>query len=305
MRTDWSLENIGSQHGKRVLITGANSGIGYFTALELARRGATVLLACRSEKRGLEALRKIESESPGALVELVLLDLASLSSIRTVGENLKAEGLPLHVLLNNAGVMAPPGRLETEDGFELQFGTNVLGHFLLTALLHPLLEQAENGRVVNVASIAHKRGRIDFEDLQCEKKYDPMTSYAQSKLGNLLFSFELQRRSSVRSVACHPGVAGTSLFRTGDYGRVEKVVRTLLTYLIGWFLNSSKQGALPNLFAATSELAEDGGYYGPQGFREMRGGDVGPARVKSQARDQDTAQRLWEVCEELTGVEFL
>lgn len=255
-------------------------------------------------------MESIRQAVPGALAESLLLDLASLSSVREAARKVLAEGEPLDVMVNNAGVMAPPKRRETSDGFELQFGTNVLGHFLLTALLYPLVEKADAGRIVTVASIAHKRGRIQFDDLQFERAYHPRQSYAQSKLANLLLGFELERRlrrngSSVMSVSCHPGVASTNLFRTGDYGPIAKAIRTLATYLIGFFLNTSSEGALPNIFAATSELAEGGGYYGPQGFREMRGGDVGAARVKSQARDPAVAEKLWAVCEELCGVEFL
>jgi NAD(P)-dependent dehydrogenase (short-subunit alcohol dehydrogenase family) len=307
MRYDWSLKQLESQHGKRVLITGANSGVGYQTAIELARRGASVVMACRDLSRGTAALERLRKVVPGALAELMLLDLASLSSVRGAAQRELAGDQPLHLLINNAGVMAPPKRLGTVDGFELQFGTNVLGHFLLTALLMPSLEKAGNARIVTVASIAHKRGRIQFEDLMFEGAYDPMVSYAQSKLANLILAFELERRlreagSSITSVACHPGVASTNLFSTGDYGFLEKAVRILASYAIGLFLNSESQGALPTLFAATSDLAVGAGYYGPQGFREMRGGDVGPAQIRPQALDASTAARLWSVCEELTGL---
>jgi NAD(P)-dependent dehydrogenase (short-subunit alcohol dehydrogenase family) len=308
MKYNWTLNNIGLQRGKRIFITGANSGIGFHASVELARRGATVVMACRSLQRGEEAVDKLRQTVPGADVELTQLDLASLSSVRRAAEIELEKRLPLHVLINNAGVMAPPERLETADGFELQFGTNVLGHFLLTQKLMPQLEKADAARVVNVASIAHKRGQVQFDDLQSKVKYDPMRSYAQSKLANLLFTFELQRRladSSVISLACHPGVASTNLFLTGDYGFLERLIRTIASYAIGLFLNSEIQGAFPTLYAATAELAEGGGYYGPQGFKEMRGGDVGEAQVRPQARSLEDAQRLWEVCEELTGVKFL
>lgn len=296
--------------GKRILITGANSGIGYHAALELAKQGATVVMACRDQTRGEKALARLRNSVPGALAELALLDLSDLESVRQAAESELATEQPLDILINNAGVMAPPKRLLTKDGFELQFGTNVLGHFLLTALLYPSLQQATSPRVVTVASIAHKRGQIQFEDLQFEKDYDPMVSYAQSKLANLILALELERRfrkseSNITSVACHPGVASTNLFLTGDYGFIEKAIRTLASYIIGLFLNSSPQGALPTLFAATSPEAQGGGYYGPQGYREMRGGDVGEARVKSRAKDTDVAKRLWKVCEDLTGTDFL
>jgi NAD(P)-dependent dehydrogenase (short-subunit alcohol dehydrogenase family) len=310
MKSNWTLESMGSQHGKRVLITGANAGIGYQTALEFARRGASVILACRHQQRGEEALDRIRAAVPGALAELSTLDLASLSSVREAAQRELAQEQPLHLLINNAGVMAPPRRLQTEDGFELQLGTNVLGHFLLTALLLPALERAPQARVITVASIAHKRGRICFEDLQSASDYQPRPSYAQSKLANLLLALELERRlrrlgSTVCSVACHPGVAATQLFRTGDYNALQKAIRLLVTYAIGLFLNSERQGALPTLFASVSEQAQGGGYYGPQGYLEMRGGDVGPAWISDQAQDPETARRLWSACEELLGIRFL
>ncbi len=307
---DWDLQKIGSQHGKRVVVTGANSGIGYHTALELAKRGATVVMACRNPERGEQALERLHNAMPGALAELALLDLGSLTSVRDFARKELANGLPLHLLVNNAGIMAPPKRAETVDGFELQFGTNVLGHFLLTALLFPALESAEKARVVTLASIAHKRGKLRFEDPQWTSGYDPMASYAQSKLANLMLALELQRRlrergSSVESVACHPGVANTNLFVTGDYSLLEKLLRTVASYAIGIFLNSETQGALPTLFAATSPVAVGGEYYGPQGFREMRGGDVGIAEIRPQALDREAAGKLWNLCEDLCNERFL
>ncbi len=299
-----------SLHNQRFYITGANVGIGYEAALQLARQGATVVMACRDQTRGEAALARLRKAVPGALAELSLLDLASLQSVREAARRELESGLPLNVLINNAGVMAPPKRLTTAEGYELQFGTNVLGHFLLTALLMPALEKAPSARVVTVASIAHKRGRIRFEDLQWENGYNPMASYAQSKLANLMLALEMERRlresgSTVNSVACHPGVSSTRLFVTGDYGWLEKALRILATFAIGLFMNSEAQGALPTLFAATSEQAVGGGYYGPQGYREMRGGDVGDAQVRPQARDQQAAAKLWAICEQLTGARFL
>lgn len=306
---DWSLSDLGPQLGKRVLVTGANSGIGYQTSLQFARNGATVVMACRDHGRGQRALGNLKRSVPGALAELLLLDLGSLASVREAAKIEQHKGQPLDILINNAGVMAPPKRLETVDGFELQFGTNVLGHFLLTALLLPILNQASAPRIVTLASVAHKRGRLRFDDLQYEHSYDPSASYAQSKLANLMFALELERRlrltdSKVLSLACHPGVADTRLFLTGDYSPLEKLVRTVATFLIGLFLNSSAQGALPTLFAAGSSDAKGGGYYGPQGFREMRGGDVGDAEIRPQAQDIDASVRLWKICEELTGHRF-
>jgi len=300
--------------GKRVLITGANSGIGYHTALKLARKGAHVMLACRDRQRGEDALDRLQADSPGTGAELVILDLASLASVRNFAANEVAQKRPLHLLINNAGVMAPPQRLETADGFELQFGTNVLGHFALTAMLMPALELAaiespDRPRIVTVASIAHKRGRINFDDLQSTKNYSPRDAYQQSKLANLLFTFELDRRlraanSQIMSVAAHPGVANTNIFQAGNFPPMERAIRNVIGHAIGILLNTDSEGALPTLYAATSKEAEDGGYYGPQGLAETRGHVVAPAKVASQARDTASAARLWQVSEQLTGVQF-
>jgi NAD(P)-dependent dehydrogenase (short-subunit alcohol dehydrogenase family) len=307
----WTVTDIPPQQGRRALITGANSGIGYYAALELARRGAHVLLAARDRTRGEAALARLRREAPEATAELILLNLADLASVRGVSERLLAEGHPLDLLIHNAGVMAPPKRLTTVDGFELQFGTNVLGHFALTANLMPLLQRAAGTpRIVTLASIAHKAGRIDFDDLMGERHYSPMGRYQQSKLADLIFAFELDRRlraagSPIRSVAAHPGVANTNLFHSGEFPAIERAVRRLMGSLIDRLLNTVPGGAVPTLYAATAPEAVGGGYYGPQGFLEMRGGDVGPAKIAASARDAATAVRLWQRCEELTGLRLL
>jgi NAD(P)-dependent dehydrogenase (short-subunit alcohol dehydrogenase family) len=273
------------------------------------------VLACRDQQRGEDARARLHADSPGTHTELAILDLASLSSVRDFAEKELARHRPLDILINNAGVMAPPRRLQTADGFELQFGTNVLGHFALTALLMPALEQAaaassDRPRIVTVASSAHRRGRLNFDDLQSTKTYSPMGAYQQSKLANLIVALELDRRlhaanSRVMSVAAHPGIANTNLFRTGNYSPLERTIRNVLGHAIGILLNSDSEGALPTLYAATAPGAEDGGYYGPQGFQEMHGDDVGRAIVAPQAREASAAIRLWQTCENLTGIKFL
>jgi NAD(P)-dependent dehydrogenase (short-subunit alcohol dehydrogenase family) len=317
MSESWTLAQMGLQSGRRFFITGANSGVGYSAAVELARRGAVVVMACRDKARGKAALAKLRVDAAGpdsaaSEAELVALDLASLESVRAVATAEVARGSALHGLINNAGVMAPPKRQVTKDGFELQFGTNVLGHFALTCGVMPalllgrgaLLEDAP--RVVTLSSIAHKPGKLNFEDLQSERKYSPMGAYQQSKLADLMFAFELQRRFvaqgiAIESIGVHPGVARTNLFKVGSSKGLAGVAEKFIAASIGTLLNSELGGAIPTLFAATSPDAVGGGYYGSQGFQEMRGGDVGVAKVAPQARDEVAARRLWDVCEGLTG----
>jgi NAD(P)-dependent dehydrogenase (short-subunit alcohol dehydrogenase family) len=315
MNEKWKAADIPSLAGKRILITGANSGIGYHAALKLARKGAHVMLACRDRQRGEAALALLQGESPGTHAELVILDLASLTSVQDFAAKELSQRRPLDILINNAGVMAPPKRLETAEGFELQFGTNVLGHFALTALLMPALEQAavespDRPRVVTLASIAHKRGQLNFDDLQSTRSYSPMRAYQQSKLADLMLALELDRRlraanSRVMSVAAHPGVANTNLFQVGDHSSFEKAIRNLVGHAIGIILNTDSEGALPTLYAATSSDVKDGGYYGPQSFMEMRGEEVGTAAIAPQALDTTAAGRLWQICEQLTNIKLL
>lgn len=312
----WTPAQIPDQTGCRAIITGSNSGIGYPTALELARRGATVVIASRSAEKGTAAVARINREVGQPRAEFSQLDLASLSSVRDFAARELARNAPLDLLINNAGVYSPPKRRETADGFELQFGTNVLGHFALTGLLLPALERAaashpgQPPRIVTVASIAHKRARLHLENLQFQGNYQPTAAYAQTKLANLMLALELTRRlrvigSRILSIATHPGVANTNLFLRPEAPAFESTVRSLVGHLIGIFLNSDVQGALPTLFAATSPEATDGSYYGPQGLAEARGGDVGPARIAPQARDEAAARRLWSIAEDLTGVRYL
>lgn len=305
---DWTADAMPSQAGKLALITGANSGIGYHTALELARKGAAVILACRSQRKGEDALKRLKTALPGAKAELVSLDLSDLKSVRAFGAAFAARGAALDLLINNAGIMAPLTRRISPDGFEIQMATNHLGHFLLTSLLLPCLRRAPAPRVVTVASIAHRRGKMNFDDLQSERSYSPFASYAQTKLANLLFAFELQRRADkagvkLLSVAAHPGVARTSIIENGLGGGRKTFLTRAIGLFSGLYTHSEEQGALPTLYAATMPDVEPGSYYGPDGFREMTGF---PMRVdcKPQAKDPAAAARLWEVSEKLTGAKF-
>ena len=294
----WSVDEIPDQTGRVVLVTGANSGLGYHTSLELARRGARVLMACRDKQRGEDALARVLAEAPGAAVELVPLDLASLASVRAAADDVAGRVDRLDVLVCNAGVMALPRR-ETADGFEMQLGTNHLGHFALTGLLLPLLLKAPQGRVVVVASEAAKWGRMRFDDLMGEKSYFRWTAYGQSKLANLLFARELRRRAADRLLvaSAHPGYAATNLQTApGLMGRIMALGNTV-------FAQPDAAGALPQLYAATMPDVASGDYFGPDRLFGMRGA---PHRVTPHgaARKDDDAARLWTVSEQLTGVSY-
>ncbi len=302
----WTAEQIPSQAGKTALVTGANSGIGYQAAVELARHGAHVLLGCRNYAKGQAALDRLLREAPGASAELVELDMASLSSIRAFAGDFAKRGIALDLLINNAGVMALPKRELTADGFERQFGTNHLGHFALTGLLMPQLLTAPAPRVVTVASLAHRNGKIDFDNLQSERSYKPWDAYNASKLANILFANELNRRavaaqSRLMSMPVHPGISTTSIFANGPGTRnlkafAVKILAPLIT-------QPDEAGALPTLYAATSPNIKGGEYIGPDGFGELKGSPV-VVQPRAQALDQAVAQRLWTVSEELTGVTY-
>lgn len=301
----WTASDIPSQLGRSSVVTGTG-GLGYETALALARAGGEVILAGRNADKGVAAVNQIRSGSAAANVRFELLDLANLASISAFGTRLRTQRQTLDLLINNAGVMRPPRRRLTADGFELQIGTNHLGHFALTAQLLPLLRQGHAPRVVSVASIAARQGAIDFDDLQSQRRYKPMATYRQSKLANLMFALELQRRSEAAgwgllSIAAHPGLAHTDLVANGSgpnsfFGVVSYVLGPLL-----W--QSAAQGSLPTLFAATAPNAVGGAYYGPDGFAGFKGLPV-LTDVVSQARDAHAARRLWELSERLTGVTF-
>jgi NAD(P)-dependent dehydrogenase (short-subunit alcohol dehydrogenase family) len=302
----WSVADIPSQNGKLAVVTGATGGLGYETALALARAGAEVLVTGRNEEKGRVAIEQIKRAVPSAKIRFAMLDLASLRSIHAFAESMRANGRPLDLLINNAGVMDLPTRRVTEDGFELQFGTNHLSHFALTALLLPSLRKAQAPRVVNVSSLAHRGGKIDFANLQAERKYNSWPAYQQSKLANLLFTFELQRRSNaygwgLMSNAAHPGFARTDLIPNGPGAGGLKGIG--MKALGSFMSHSAAAGALPTLYAATAPEAVPNGYYGPDGFYELNG-PVAPAKVLPQAKDKSVAQKLWEVSEQLTGVKW-
>jgi NAD(P)-dependent dehydrogenase (short-subunit alcohol dehydrogenase family) len=299
----WSVSDIPSQTGRTAVVTGAG-GLGFETALALARAGGDVVLAGRSLEKGEAAVGQIRAAAPGAAVRFEALDLASLASIKAFAGRLAAERASLDLLVNNAGVMAVPKRRETADGFELQFGTNHLGHFALTAQLAPLLRRSDAPRVVNVSSVAHRNGAMRFEDLQGERRYDPWAAYSQSKLANLLFALELQRRASAAgwgliSNAAHPGYARTELMANGPGGGTE-VFGRLFGPLLG---QSGAAGALPQLYAAVAPDARGGEYYGPGGWMELKG-PPRVAKIMPQGKDEAAARRLWDISEELTGVPF-
>lgn len=295
----FTADAVGDLTGKRAVITGANSGLGLQTAVGLARKGAEVVLACRSEQRGRDAEGRVRSLTGSDSVEARVLDLASLESVRSFAAGLDG---PVHVLVNNAGVMATP-RSTTADGFELQFGTNHLGHFALTGLLLSQLREAGSARVVTLSSLAHKRGRIAFDDLQSEHRYRPWGAYGQSKIANLYFMVELDRRArdaawDLTSVAAHPGLAATNLMAGMQPGMLD-----VFAGFVGLMSQSDAAGALPTLYAATQPGVRGGDYYGPSGPGETRGAPRLVAPVP-RVLDRDIAVRLWNRSVELTGVDY-
>ena len=302
---EWTAANIPDQTGKFAIVTGTG-GLGYETALELASRGAEVVLAGRNRVKGAKSVAAILAEVRAAKISFEELDLANLGSIAAFADRMKSSHRALDILVNNAGVMSPPERKISADGFELQFGTNYLGHFVLTAHLLPLLRAAQKPRVTTVSSGMHRIGQINFDDLQFEKRYRPAAAYGQSKLANLMFAFELQRRSDAKgwgllSTAAHPGFALTDLIPNGPG---TKGLNYQFSRVLALFLSQSPaEGALPTLFAATAAEARPGGYYGPNGTFELIG-TPGVARSSRRAQDKVVAQRLWDVSEQLTGATF-
>lgn len=299
----WTAEQIPDQAGRTAIVTGANSGLGLVSARALARAGANVVVACRNTVKGTAAAESIGTTAPDASVEVEELDLASLDSIRAFAARYAAERESLDLLINNAGVMAPPRR-ETADGFELQLGTNHLGHFALTGLLLGRMQGRADARVVTVSSTAHRFGRIRFDDLQGKRRYGRWRAYAQSKIANVLFARELDRRlraagSTISSLAAHPGYAATNL-QSAAPPALDRAVMAVTNRLLA---QSAEMGALPELYAATRPNLDGGLFIGPDGFDEQRGYPKVVAPVR-RGRDQATAQRLWTVSEELTDVSY-
>ncbi|MBW6439106.1 SDR family oxidoreductase [Actinoplanes hulinensis] len=297
--------------GRFAVVTGASGGLGLGLAGRLAAAGAEVLLAVRDVGKGRAAADRIRLEVPGARVSPRTMDLASLASVAALAEGLNADGRPINILINNAGVMAPATRHSTADGFELQFGTNYLGHFAFTARLLPLL-RAGQARVTTITSSAARQARLNWADLQGERKYQPVRSYGQSKLANLLFALELDRRAAaagwgIVSNAAHPGTTLTGLYAAGpNLGRGRPAPHeAIMTRLARWgvFVHGVDQGALPALYAATSPQAQGGRLYGPDGIGQFTGGPAELAIYRS-ARDRAEAARLWEHSRDLAGVAF-
>jgi NAD(P)-dependent dehydrogenase (short-subunit alcohol dehydrogenase family) len=304
--TGWTTADIPPQNGRTAVITGATGGLGYETALALAGAGAVVVLTGRNDAKGRHAIEQIRGRFPDARISYETLDLASLASVADFAARFVTAHASLDLLINNAGVMALPKRQTTVDGFEMQFGTNYLGHYALTAHLLALLRRGDRPRVVSLSSLAHRPGTIDFDDLQGAKSYNPFKAYCQSKLAMLMFALELQRRSNAAgwgllSNAAHPGYALTDLMANGPgargwMGQLAKILQPFAS-------QSAAEGALPTLFAATSPEAQLGGYYGPNWFYELKGPPE-PAKIMPRAKDVAVAARLWDVSAALTGVSF-
>ncbi|TZG33496.1 SDR family oxidoreductase [Agrobacterium sp. B1(2019)] len=303
--TKWTTSNIPPQHGCTAVVTGTG-GLGYEDALALARAGASVVIAGRNPRKGAEAVAAIRQAVPGGQVQFGKVDLANLASIAEFAARLAREQDGLDLLINNAGVMTPPERRQTSDGFELQFGTNYLGHFALTGHLLPLLKKGRNARVVTLGSVAARRGAINFDDLQAKRGYKPMLVYSQSKLACVMFALELSRRSKaagwgVESLAAHPGISRTDLLPNGaGQWSAAGMARRFLPFLF----QPAWQGALPTLYAATDPAARDGAYYGPDRLGGTRGYPT-EEKPPKQALDTSVAARLWDASQELTNVRFV
>lgn len=299
----WTADDIPNLDGRSFVVTGANSGLGYVTSRELARHGASVIMAVRDETKGEQALERLRGGQPDAHVQLRRLDLADLDSVRAFAEGIVGGGVQVDVLINNGGIMMPPRSL-TKQGFESQFGTNHLGHFALTGLLLDTLKAGRDARVVTISSGLHRRGSIHFDDLSGEHGYSPTAFYAQSKFANVLFALELDRRLRasgvpIKSILAHPGYAATNLQSTGPTGLMNLMMKLGNRFMA----QSADAGALSQLYAATDPNVKSGEFVGPDGRGESRGYPTVVQPVDT-ARDPDTALRLWDISQELTGVDF-
>lgn len=303
-QSTWNILEAPSQKGKIAIVTGANAGLGFETALALAQKGAKVIMACRNITKAEKAKTAILKEVPNGDLVVMEIDLSKLKSVRNFAKAFLNKYDALHLLINNAGVMIPPYE-KTEDGFELQMGANYFGHFLLSGLLLETIMQTAESRVISLSSIAHKNGKIHFDNLHWETDYSKMRAYEQSKLACLIFSFELQRRldkagSSTLSVAAHPGISDTELGK-----HIPKLMYFLFRPIASFYIQKPEYGALPTLMAALGTNVKGGDYYGPTGNGKETKGPPGLARSKSKARNEEIANRLWSVSEELTGVKIL
>lgn len=299
---NFSIKDAPSQKGKIAIVTGANDGIGYETSLELTRKGAKLIMACRNPSKAENAIAAIKKEIPTADVSFIHLDLNSLNSVKSFASEFKKSNPKLDLLINNAGIMIPPFS-KTEDGFESQMGVNYFSHFLLTGLLMTELNAADAARIVSLSSIAHKPGKINFDNLNSEQKYSKMKAYSQSKLACLMFAYELDRKlkksgSKVMSVAAHPGASPTNLMKN-----LPPFARKVLIPMVKPLFNSPQAAALPSLMAAMNPAVKGGDYYGPTGFGEMSGKPA-LAKAKPHAHDELVAKKLWDVSETLVDFQF-
>lgn len=299
MGNEWGIEQVPSQHGKAAVITGANSGLGYETALGLAKKDVEVILACRNIQKAEEAKSKILNEYPKAQIKIMKVDVSRLREVRDFANQFQKKYEKLDLLINNAGIMMSPYKV-TEDGFENQLATNYIGHFVLTGLLLPLLADTPGSRVVTLSSLSYKWAEIQFDDLHAKKSYSRRKAYGQSKRACLIFAYELHRRLSaagynVLSVAAHPGLSKTNL---------DQYFPALIRPIGNLFLQPARMGALPVLFAALDKRIKGGEFIGPDGFQEMRGY---PTKVDSDdySKDKKVAERLWEASEEMTDCHYL
>jgi len=299
----FNLDNIPSQKGKIAIVTGANSGLGKEITIGLAKKEIKVIMACRNESKAESAKAEVLSQVNSADIEIMLLNLDSLNAVRNFAEAFGEKYDRLDLLIENAGIMIPP-LAKTEDGFESQMGVNYFSHFLLTNLLYPILNKTEGARIVTTSSLAHERGRIDFDNLNAEKSYSKIGAYGQSKLACLLFAYELKRRlekagSNVIAVSSHPGVSKTNLFTN-----IPTIAQLLMTPLLPIFTHPPKYAALPALYAALGSDVKSGDYYGPIGFNGLKG-KPGKVKSKPHSYDEKIASELWDVSEKLTGEKFV